>query len=38
VYWQENADATKGSAPISYDELVKRTGVKFLPGVVAVGR
>lgn len=33
VYWQENADATKAAAPISYEELVKRTGVKFLPGV-----
>ena len=38
AYWQENSDLTKGSAPISYEELVKRTGVKFLPGVVAVGK
>lgn len=38
AYWQENSDLTKGSAPISYEELVKRTGVKFLPGVVAEGR
>ena len=27
AYWQENSDFTKGSAPISYEELVKRTGV-----------
>jgi endonuclease G len=38
AYWQENADATKASAPISYGELVKRTGMKFLPGVTGVGR
>ena len=38
AHWQENSDFTKGSAPISYEELVKRTGVKFLPGVGAVGR
>jgi endonuclease G len=33
AYWHENADATKASRPISYGELVKRTGVAFLPGV-----
>jgi endonuclease G len=33
AYWQENADATRGSKPISYAELVLRTGVVFLPGV-----
>jgi len=33
AHWQENADATKGSKPISYSELVKRTGIEFLPGV-----
>lgn len=33
VHWQENADTTKGSKPISYSELVKRTGIEFLPGV-----
>ena len=33
AYWQENADATRGSKPISYAELVLRTGVDFLPGV-----
>ena len=31
AHWQENRDETKVSRPISYEELVKRTGVKFLP-------
>jgi endonuclease G len=33
AYWQENADEAKASAPISYGELVKRTGISFLPNV-----
>jgi endonuclease G len=33
AYWQENANSTRGSRPISYAELVLRTGVNFLPGV-----
>jgi endonuclease G len=33
AYWQENSDATRASKPISYAELVKRTGTEFLPGV-----
>jgi len=33
AYWQENDNATRGSAPISYAELMKRTGIEFLPGV-----
>ncbi len=33
AYWQANADATRGTQPISYAELVLRTGVVFLPGV-----
>jgi endonuclease G len=33
AYWQANADATRGSRPISYAELVLRTGLVFLPGV-----
>ena len=37
AFWQENKDSTKASPPISYDELVKRTRISFLPGV-AVGR
>jgi endonuclease G len=33
AHWQANDDATRGSRPISYSELVLRTGVVFLPGV-----
>lgn len=33
AYWHLNDDATHGSKPISYAELVKRTGIAFLPGV-----
>lgn len=31
VHWQANADSTKAGPPISYRELVQRTGVEFLP-------
>ena len=31
VHWQANADSTKAGRPISYRELVQRTGVEFLP-------
>jgi endonuclease G len=33
AHWLENVDWARVSAPISYDELVRRTGIKFLPGV-----
>ena len=33
AHWQENDNATRASQPISYAELVKRTGVEFLPGI-----
>ena len=33
AFWQENSDATRASKPISYTELVKRTGIEFLPGL-----
>ena len=33
VYWSENSNATRASKPISYNELVKWTGVEYLPGV-----
>lgn len=33
VHWHANNDATRGSKPISYAELVNRTGIEFLPGV-----
>lgn len=33
VHWHLNDDATRGSKPISYEELVRRTGIDFLPGL-----
>jgi len=33
AHWHLNDDATRGSRPISYAELVMRTGINFLPGV-----
>jgi endonuclease G len=33
AYWMENSDSAKISRPITYSELVSRTGTKFLPGV-----
>ena len=33
AHWHLNDDATHGSRPISYADLVKRTGIAFLPGV-----
>ena len=35
VHWHLNDNATRGSKPISYAELVRRTGIEFLPGVNA---
>ena len=32
AHWHLNDNATQGSKPISYGELVKRTGIDFLPG------
>lgn len=32
AHWIENSDSARVSAPISYDELVRRTGIEFLPG------
>ena len=32
AHWHLNDDATRASRPISYGELVKRTGIEFLPG------
>ena len=31
AHWQENREGERVSAPISYAELVRRTGVEFLP-------
>jgi endonuclease G len=36
AHWSENSNATVASKPISYAELMKRTGVEFLPGVKLV--
>ena len=33
AHWQANRDDTRISKPISYAELVQRTGIDFLPGV-----
>ena len=33
AHWHLNDDATRASQPISYGELVKRTGIEFLPGI-----
>jgi len=33
AHWHLNNDATRGSKPIKYAELVKRTRIEFLPGV-----
>lgn len=33
AHWLENTDWARVSAPISYDELVRRTGIEFLPGL-----
>lgn len=32
AFWLENSDTTRSARPISYAELVRRTGVEFLPG------
>ena len=34
AHWHANSDDARGSELISYAELVRRTGVDFLPGVV----
>ncbi|CAN7568679.1 DNA/RNA non-specific endonuclease [Acidovorax sp. LjRoot129] len=33
AYWQENREGETVSRPISYQELVKRTGMEFLPQI-----
>lgn len=37
AHWIENADAARTGKPISYEELVRRTKMKFLPNVTIVG-
>lgn len=34
AHWQANDDAARVTQPISYEELVRRTGIEFLPGTV----
>lgn len=36
AHWHLNEDATRGSKPISYAELVQRTGIEFFPGVKSI--
>jgi endonuclease G len=33
AHWIENNDETRAGRPISYEELVRRTGIEFLPSV-----
>ena len=33
AHWHLNDDSTRASRPISYGELVRRTGIEFLPGL-----
>ena len=33
AHWQENKEGERVGRPISYQELVKRTGVEFLPSL-----
>lgn len=34
--WQENREGETAGPPITYQELVRRTGVEFLPGKPAL--
>lgn len=38
AHWQENREGERVGRPISYQELVKRTGVEFLPGLAVSQR
>lgn len=33
VYWAENKDGARMDKPIKYQDLVRRTGIDFLPGI-----
>lgn len=33
AHWHRNSDDEHGGPPISYKELVRRTGIEFQPGV-----
>lgn len=34
AHWLDNSDEARAGKPISYEELVRRTGIEFLPGWV----
>ncbi len=34
AHWIENADEAHAGKPISYEELARRTGIEFMPGIV----
>lgn len=38
AHWLENSEDARVGRPISYRELVRRTGIEFLPGVVLTER
>ena len=38
AHWQENREGERVGRPISYQELVKRTGLEFLPGLAVSQR
>jgi hypothetical protein len=37
AHWIENADEARAGRPISYEALVRRTGIEFLPGLRVQG-
>lgn len=37
AHWIENNDEAHAGRPISYEELVRRTGIEFLPGIKVKG-
>jgi endonuclease G len=38
AHWIENNDSARAGKPISYAELVRRTGIEFLPKVKITGQ
>lgn len=38
AHWIENSDEARAGRPISYKELVQRTGIEFLPNVKVIDR
>jgi endonuclease G len=33
AHWVENENEARAGKPITYQELVQRTGIEFLPGI-----